>query len=383
MTDPRGEPLVCPTGCRFEGGHYREAVGADGWEVLHIFAGYGQVDIGQRESERAGLQAPVVLVAGISFDVEVARVLSVDLSAAVANFDPAISVPGVGKGCLSTGRPSFDLPASTLQLLAEWRIEQIAQNLSERTTKERHRVVCRLGEHSRKGSEQVGRADIMAFLASIPGKRARSAYFAIIRSWCQYLCSVEFRTDDPTNGIKTPRHPKGEARPISSESLVRLLNGRMYARTRAMITLAAYAGLRVHEIAKIRGEDVDLLSRTLFVDGKGGRRATLPLHPAIADVAATMPRSGWWFPARYDRTGPMLGRSVSTLIGNAMRRNEIPGTAHQLRHWFGTELVGAGANLRVTQSLLRHESMATTQIYVAVSSGEQRAAINRLDPGRT
>lgn len=38
--------------------------------------------------------------------------------------------------------------------------------------------------------------------------------------------------------------------------------------TRVMILLAAFAGLRIHEIAKIRGEDVDPQARTLRVTGK-------------------------------------------------------------------------------------------------------------------
>jgi integrase/recombinase XerD len=50
-----------------------------------------------------------------------------------------------------------------------------------------------------------------------------------------------------------------------------------------MILLAALAGLRVHEIAKICGEDVDIDSRTLRVTGKGGRTETLPRHPILVE----------------------------------------------------------------------------------------------------
>jgi integrase/recombinase XerD len=44
-----------------------------------------------------------------------------------------------------------------------------------------------------------------------------------------------------------------------------------------MILLAVLAGLRVHEIAEFRGEDIDPDARTLRVTGKGGRTDTIPL----------------------------------------------------------------------------------------------------------
>ncbi|WP_231115422.1 site-specific integrase [Mycobacterium avium] len=84
--------------------------------------------------------------------------------------------------------------------------------------------------------------------------------------------------------------------------------------------MAALAGLRVHEIAKMRGEDVDLDARTLRVTGKGGRTDTIPLHPRLVAAALSMPTRGWWFPANSRRRGEHLhSKSVSDIIGSAMR----------------------------------------------------------------
>ena len=63
-----------------------------------------------------------------------------------------------------------------------------------------------------------------------------------------------------------------------------------------------------------------------------------------------------------------------------MLRAGITGSAHSLRHWFCTALVEAGVDLRTTQSLARHESLATTQIYVLVSDRKRFAGIDLLDP---
>lgn len=52
--------------------------------------------------------------------------------------------------------------------------------------------------------------------------------------------------------------------------------------------------------------------------------------------------------------------------------------AHCLRHFYGTELVAAGADLRVAQELMRHSMLSTTAIYVGVADTRKRAAIELL-----
>lgn len=282
---------------------------------------------------------------------------------------------------LAFRRNDLGMPATVIDpQILRWRTWQLAQGLSPVTIKERLRVVARMAEHAGVPATDVTTDELMSWLADVPTRPAKSAYFQAIRSWFRWLMVVDLRVDDPTAKVRTPRRPRVEPHPVPSEYLPLLLVGRMYSRTRAMVLLALMAGLRVHEIAKIKGEDLDLIGNRLRVTGKGGVRAYLPLHPLLAELAAEMPRAGYWFPARGDRAGHVLGRSVSTLIGSAMRRNGVPGSAHSLRHWYGTTLLRGGADLRTTQELLRHSSVATTQIYTQVSEGSKVRAIRRLDP---
>ncbi|WP_256990254.1 tyrosine-type recombinase/integrase [Rhodococcus sp. 05-2255-2A2] len=157
----------------------------------------------------------------------------------------------------------------------------------------------------------------------------------------------------------------------------------MHKRTKVMILLACLAGLRVHEIAKVRGEHFDLVGRTFTVVGKGGHRSTLPLHPLLVEIAWTMPRKGHWFPANSTRSGHVLPRSVGTIIKQVMVRAGVPGTAHSLRHWYGTTLVDSDVDLRTTQELLRHASLATTQIYTKIADHRKANGVDRLDPFRS
>jgi integrase/recombinase XerD len=140
----------------------------------------------------------------------------------------------------------------------------------------------------------------------------------------------------------------------------------------------AFAGLRVHEIVKIR--DVDPTARTLRVTGKGNVTAVLPLHPLLVEAAQGMPRRGWWFPGNSHWPGqPIRSRGVADIIGQAMDRAGTPGgTVHRLRHWYGTELVADGADLRTAQTLLRHANLNTTAIYTQVVDSKRVEAIDRL-----
>ena len=138
--------------------------------------------------------------------------------------------------------------------------------------------------------------------------------------------------------------------------------------------------MRVHEIAKIKGEDISPVAGTITITGKGGRTDLLPAHQLILQQASNYPRRGLWFPSPKDPAMPVRAKTVSAVISAAFDRADSPATAHQLRHYFATSLLRAGADSRVVQSLMRHESLATTGRYLAVNVDQQRAALSGLTP---
>lgn len=274
---------------------------------------------------------------------------------------------------------------SKYPLLQEWQLWQHAARKSERTIVERLRVIAMFAEETGCEPARAQAPDIIRWLGRHTdwSQATAATYHSYLRAWFSWLTIMDHRPDNPMVKIGSPRYPDRVPRPVSDDGLVRLLVTPMHHRTRVMILLAALAGLRVHEIAKVRGEDVDVCRPALHVEGKGNRHAWLPMHTLLVDAAVTMPAKGWWFPANRRRLGhPVHAKSVSDIIGNAMRRAGVRGTPHSLRHWYGTTLLHDGADLRTVQELLRHRSLATTQIYTKVSDERRAAAVGRLNPFR-
>lgn len=296
--------------------------------------------------------------------------------------------PGHGSRSVSNtlGRMG-DIREVTLTLA--WLTAQRAEGIAPTTLGERMRVMARFTEHL-AAEPELATTDQIAEWFSIHfdtwGPATKSSYYGHLRAFYVWLVRMDHRTDDPMAKIKRAKVPRTQPRPVPDEHMPRLLAAAGRRRTKAMILLGALAGLRVSEIARVRGEDFDLLGGTLRVLGKGGVVAFIAVHPLLAAAAAQMPQRGPWFPTRTgNRSGRdcILGRSVSTIIGHTMRRACVPGTAHSLRHWFGTTLVDDGTDMRTVQELLRHASLQTVQIYTRVRKAKKAEAVGRLDPYRS
>lgn len=269
----------------------------------------------------------------------------------------------------------------TLDILNEFADYQRAKGLSDRTIENRAYMLAALERESGVQLVDVGLRHLRARLGRGVSKGTMQTERDCFRAFFRFLREEDYRTDDPSERLAPIRAPRGEPRPYSREQIAALLETGSYRKTRAMILLGCYQGLRAGSIARVHGSDVDLVARTIRVTGKGGKVRVLPMHPVIAELAATMPAADWWFPARGGRPGPIHSRSVSDLLTRAKKRAGITEpnlTGHSLRHSFGTHLVDEDVDIRIVQELMMHESLATTQIYAGVSARKKAEGIAKL-----
>jgi integrase len=153
---------------------------------------------------------------------------------------------------------------------------------------------------------------------------------------------------------------------MSDEALIAALSdpGIFPDRIRLMVMLAAFQGLRIHEIAKLHSDDFDLTSGTLLIEGKGGHIDERPLHPLIEEEARRQP-AGFWFPTQRTTGGPISPQWASSLVARAFAKAGFDITAHGGRHRFATKLLRAGIDIRQVQYAMRHSSIQATSRYLA------------------
>lgn len=293
---------------------------------------------------------------------------------------PMLDNAGEAGASRATARQAPAVTNDGPSLLGRYETYMRGASRSERWISESLRNLNKLAASAGGSINQVQPEHVSDFLAAKTlNDGSRATYFRHFNSFFGWWAKQGGR--HVTAELPRPSEPRGEPRPLSTTQVQRLLDTPVYHRTRVMILLALLAGLRVHEIAKVRGQDVDVEGRQLRVTGKGGVTATLPLHPLLVEAAATMPRHGYWFPANSTRPGEhVLRRSVSHVISLACERAGIEGgTAHRLRHWYATTLLHGGADVRTVQTLLRHASLTTTQRYTLVTDERRIAAVDRLE----
>lgn len=264
------------------------------------------------------------------------------------------------------------------QLLAAWMVAMRANGLAERTIRERPRVVRAAAGLIGAPAHQLAAESIIDYLADLTSAGTRQTYYSTLQAWHTWLVLVGARADDPMASMRRPRAPRRDPKPVATAHIERLLYSGIRTRTKAVVLLCAYEGMRVHEAAKIRGQDVDLVAGTLRIVGKGGVDEMVPLHPIIATIAQSFPKRGYWFPSHIHQGRPIRSAGLSSTISRAMKRCGVPGTAHSLRHWLATELVREEVNARVIQTIMRHKSLATLAIYTRVDRGQQLTALRRL-----
>lgn len=269
-----------------------------------------------------------------------------------------------------------------MDTMGEWELFQRGARLADVTISERVRIVRAFGQEAGVDPVAAEPLDVAAWIASHSewSQATTCAYWAALSAFYRWAVLHEHVAVSPLVRLTPPRQPDRMPRPVSDTEVAHLLAAPKRKSAHRMILLATCAGLRVHEIARVHSDHIDIDGANLTVDGKGGRIARLPMHELLRAEWEQM-EPGWWFPSPYEDR-PIRARSAAQVITRAMKQAGIIATPHQLRHWHATRLLEDGADLRLVQDLMRHRSIQTTVQYTRLPDRSRRAAIQRLDPTR-
>lgn len=231
--------------------------------------------------------------------------------------------------------------------------------------------------------KDVDNVVLRGFLAVLYEKKEKKSTIArklaAVRSFFQFCIKKKWLDDNPAKIVSTPKQEKDVPSFLSEEEMSDFLDlpksdKTLDQRDAAMLEFLYATGIRVSELVGIDFEDVNFQERLIRVRGKGKKERLVPFgRSAEARLSVYLQIRKTINKGEVDkdaiflnyRGGRITTRSVERIVDkyfhwSAVRRKISP---HSLRHSFASHLLSRGADLRIIQELLGHESLATTQKY--------------------
>ena len=243
-------------------------------------------------------------------------------------------------------------------------------------------------------------SDLQHFAAGLHdigiGPRSQCRILSGVRTFYKFLVLDGYIEQDPAELLESP--VLGEHLPefLTPAEVDRLKDSIDVSkpeghRNRAIIEVLFSCGLRVSELVNLKLSDIYRDEQFVRVFGKGSKERLVPISStALREI------DNYWSwreelkikPGEEDylflnRRGAHLTRTMILIM--LKQQAEEAGiqktiSPHTLRHSFATALLEGGADLRVIQALLGHESIATTEIYTHISSQTLRQTILEHHP---
>ncbi len=224
---------------------------------------------------------------------------------------------------------------------------------------------------------------IRGFLASLYQMRFKKSTIArklaAIRSFYQYCLQKKWIEENPAKVVSTPKQDKNVPSFLSEEETAAFLdippgNDPLRIRDRAMMELLYATGVRVSELVGMNLDDIHTGERLIRVRGKGKKERLVPFGKKAEDVLREYIQNRYRIhEGEIDKDALFLNnrgqrlsvRSVQRKVNHYLQKTAVKRkiSPHSLRHSFASHLLSRGADLRVIQELLGHESLSTTQKY--------------------
>jgi integrase/recombinase XerD len=262
--------------------------------------------------------------------------------------------------------------------------DMMLRNLSPATQRSYLHAVTKFSRYFGRSPDRLGLEDVRAFQVYLVSQGI--SWPSLNQTVCalRFFYGVTLNRGEIPERIAYARTPRKLPAILSPDEVVRFLEAVPSLKSRAALTTAYAAGLRVSEAVSLKVGDIDSDRMLLQVrHGKGAKDRTVMLSAQLLDILRTYWRltrpTDWLFPGRGER--PI---DVTVLHSACRSATKAAGltkkvSVHTLRHSFATHLLESGIDIRIIQVLLGHNSLSTTARYTQVATTTIASAQSPLD----
>jgi site-specific recombinase XerD len=259
---------------------------------------------------------------------------------------------------------------------------------------------CLLG-NGLKTARDVTRDDLVAYDAELIRRKlapaTRENYLQTPKSYFDWLEKAGTIFDNPARGFAVPRKKPRLQRIPTEKEVARVIDSidgqKPYDQLdRAVLEVTYGAGLRIHELAGLTIDAVDIGGCTVRIMGKGAKERVVPITRMAAQAIRTYLQDGrrCLLGDRKDDTALWIGRSGRPLklealrlrICNRARRVGICISPHDLRRAFATHLLVRGVSPAILKELLGHATYTHLNEYLRYVPSELMEIHGRSHPGK-
>ena len=223
-------------------------------------------------------------------------------------------------------------------------------------------------------------------------KKSVARHISSLRSLYKYLLKENIVSNNPLVLVSNPKLDQKLPKFLYYDELEKILSipdkTTLFGMRDLTILETFYStGIRVSELTNIKLTDIDFSNRTIKILGKGNKERYVlfgdVLKSYLKDYLSLrneIAKCDYLFINKYGNG--LTDRGVRSIIENILKKGAISYhiSPHTLRHTFATHLLENGADLRVVQELLGHESLSSTQVYTHVSNEHLREVYLNTHP---
>jgi len=259
------------------------------------------------------------------------------------------------------------------------------RNFVPDTQREYIRAVKNLTIFLKRSPDTATAEDLRAFQLHMTETGVRPPTINATVTALRFFFKVTVDRPETTRHLVFVYEPRKLPRILPPEDVLRRLEAAPNPKSKAALSVAYGAGLRVMEVVALKVTDIDSQRMLLRVEmGKGRKDRFAMLSPQLLELLRDWYRIArprlYMFPGR-DKIGPMTPRQLNRICHMAAELAGLPSwiAPHTLRHSFATHLLEQNIDVRVIQVLLGHAKLDTTARYTQVATNIIREVMSPLD----